>query len=251
MVEQSPRPLDNDELLADEREFLINVSSWYKNTDWGFDTKLVWYAYVSIKPYLVGSSCLELGPADGEMTRFLKDDFARVSVVDASPNFVKSAEGLGDNITGYVALFEEFEPPETYDTIIMADVLEHVAQPVELLERVKSWLNPGGRIIVAVPNADSLHRRLGVKLGMLERKNSLNEQDVAVGHRRVYTPDELEADIKAANLQAVAKGGIFLKLLSNAQMLNFEDDKLLDGMFELGKDLPQLCSQIFAVCMPS
>jgi 2-polyprenyl-3-methyl-5-hydroxy-6-metoxy-1,4-benzoquinol methylase len=251
MAEQSPGPLAGDELLANEREFLINVSSWYSNTDWGFDTKLVWYGYVSLKPYLTGSTCLELGPADGEMTKFLKDDFAHLSVVDASPNFVKAAEALGDNITGYTALFEEFEPAETFDTILMCDVLEHVQEPVELLRRVSSWLNPGGRIIAAVPNADSLHRRLGVKLGMLERKNSLNEQDHAVGHRRVYTREELDAHLREAGLRAVAKGGIFLKLLSNAQMLGFEDDKLIDGMFELGKDFPELCSQIFAVCMPN
>lgn len=247
MAEQQPESLAGDELLDNEREFLINVSSWYSNTDWGFDTKLVWYGYVTIKPFLVGSTCLELGPADGEMTKCVKDDFAQVTVVDASPNFVKSAESLGDNITGHVALFEEFEPQESFDTIIMCDVLEHVQDPVELLGRVSSWLNPGGRIIAAVPNADSLHRRLGVKLGMLERKNSLNEQDVAVGHRRVYTREELDQHMRAANLQVVAKGGIFLKLLSNAQMLGFDDDKLVDGMFELGKDFPELCSQIFAV----
>lgn len=250
MAEQSPRPLAGDELLADERQFLINVSSWYKNTDWGFDTKLVWYAYVAIKPYLAGSTCLELGPADGEMTRFLKDDFDRLSVVDASPNFVRSAESLGANVTGHVSLFEEFDPPEQYDTVVMADVLEHVHEPVELLQRAASWLAPGGRIIAVVPNAGSLHRRLGVKLGMLERETQLNEQDVAVGHRRVYTWEELDRHVRAANLQAVAKGGIFLKLLSNAQMLGFDDDRLIDGMFELGKDLPQLCSQIYTVCVP-
>jgi hypothetical protein len=39
----------------------------------------------------------------------------------------------------------------------------------------------------------------------------------------------------------VTKGGIFLKLLSNTQMLSFDDPKLVDAMFELGKDLPQYC----------
>jgi len=32
-------------------------------------------------------------------------------------------------------------------------------------------------------------------------------------------------------------------------MLMFDDDKLIYGMFELGKDLPQLCSEIYSICV--
>jgi 2-polyprenyl-3-methyl-5-hydroxy-6-metoxy-1,4-benzoquinol methylase len=235
----------------DEQAFLTNVSGWYKNTDWGFYTKIVWYSYVSVKPFFVGTSCLEMGPADGEMTRFLMADFERMSVVDGSPTFVAAAEALGDHVTGHVSLFEEFEPADRYDTIIMSHVLEHVQDPVGVLVKAMSWLRPGGRIIAVVPNADSLHRRLGVKLGMLERRNQLNDQDIKIGHRRVYNREELDMDIERAGLHSVAKGGIFLKLLSNSQMMMFEDDRLIDGMFEMGRDLPELCSEIYSVCMPA
>jgi SAM-dependent methyltransferase len=233
--------------LAGEQELLTKVSGVYDNR--GFDTRLAAYAYRTIKPYFVGSSCLELGPADGEMTGFLKDDFSSLAVVDAMPEFVRNAERLGPNIKGYVSLFEEFQPDESFDTIVIADVLEHVQDPPMLLRRAVDWLNPGGRIIAAVPHAGSLHRRLGVKLGMLERETQLNEQDFALGHRRVYTWEHLDEHIRAAGLEALAKGGIFLKLLSNTQLSKLDDD-LIDGMFELGKDLPQLCSQIYAVCVP-
>ncbi len=249
MAQPSRQPMAEDELLTRERALLNEVSGWYKSTDWGFYTKIVWYSYVTIKPYFHGEHCLEMGPADGEMTGFLKDDFTRVSIVDASEEYVRSVLRLGANITGHVALFEEFEPPERYDTIVMSHVLEHVQDPVLVLERARSWLRPGGRIIAVVPNADSLHRRLGVKLGMLEAENQLNDQDLAIGHRRVYTREELDRDLRTARLHTVAKGGIFLKLLSNVQMLAFEDEKLIDGMFELGKDLPQLCSEIFSVAV--
>jgi 2-polyprenyl-3-methyl-5-hydroxy-6-metoxy-1,4-benzoquinol methylase len=240
--------MDADNVRVEERELLQRVSNAYDNR--GFDSTLAWYSYQSLKPYFVGASCLELGPADGEMTYFLKDDFDRLAVVDALPEFVDGATRLGPNVTGYVSLFEEFEPPESFDTVILADVLEHVQDPVVLLKRAGSWLRPGGRLIAAVPNADSLHRCLGVKMGMLERKTSLNEGDFTLGHRRVYTRDELDLDLRAANLRIIAKGGIFLKPLSNGQMASFQNPALYDGLFELGKDLPQLCSQIYAVCEP-
>jgi 2-polyprenyl-3-methyl-5-hydroxy-6-metoxy-1,4-benzoquinol methylase len=251
MAGTKSRPVAKDELLDKERELLTNVSSWYKNTSWGFYTKIVWYSYVSIKPFFHGEHCLEMGPADGEMTRFLKDDFKKLTVVDASPEYVAAAKKLGKNVDGHTALFEEFEPTEKFDTIIMSHVLEHVQDPVLVLERAKKWLAPGGRIIAVVPNADSMHRRLGVKLGMLERQNQLNDQDVEIGHRRVYNREMLDQDIRTTGLQVINKGGIFLKLLSNAQMLTFEDDKLIDAMFELGKDFPQHCSEIYAVCVPA
>lgn len=251
MAGTKSRAMAKDELLDKERELLTDVSTWYKNTNWGFYTKIVWYSYVSIKPLFHGDHCLEMGPADGEMTKFLKDDFKKLTVVDASKQYVDAAKKLAKNIDGHTALFEEFEPAEKFDTIIMSHVLEHVQDPVLVLKRAKSWLKPGGRIIAVVPNADSLHRRLGVKLGLLEKETQLNEQDVEIGHRRVYTREALDRDILTADLQAISKGGIFLKLLSNTQMLSFDDPKLVDAMFELGKDFPQWCSEIYAVCVPS
>lgn len=240
-----------DELLSKERQALEDVSEWYKNTKWGFYTQLVWYSYISIKPFFKGDSCLEMGPADGEMTRFLAKDFKYLDVVDAADKYVKDAEKINNNITGHTALFEEFEPKKKYDTIILSHILEHVADPVLILRRAKSWLNKDGRIIVVVPNADSLHRRLGVKLGMLEIETQLNDQDIEIGHRRVYRRSELDKDINHSDLQVINKGGVFLKLLSNNQMLSFKDKKLVEGMFELGKDFPQLCAEIYAICIKS
>lgn len=248
MAQRTRGSMAKDELLK-EQELLTQVSGWYKNTNWGFYTKIVWYSYISIKPFFVGESCLEMGPADGEMTKFIKDDFARLDVVDASEKYVKAAEKISSNITGYTSLFEDFKPKSKYDVIVMSHVLEHVQDPVLVLKRARNWLKKGGRIIAVVPNADSLHRRLGVKLGMLERETELNEQDVEIGHRRVYTREDLDRDFREAGLHTITKGGVFLKLLSNSQMLMFEDDKLIDAMFELGKDFPGLCSEIYTVAV--
>lgn len=235
--------------LLKEQDTLDKVAGWYKNTSWGFYTKIVWYSYVSIKPFFIGDSCLEMGPADGEMTKFIANDFKQLDVVDASKKYVKAAEKLSKNITGYTALFEEFEPAQKYDTIIMSHVLEHVTDPQEVLKRARKWLTKNGRIIIVVPNADSLHRRLGVKMGMLERQNQLNEQDVEIGHRRVYNREELDRDIRECGLRVISKGGVFLKLLSNSQMLGFDNEALIEGMFELGKDFPQFCSELYAICV--
>ena len=44
------------------------------------------------------------------------------------------------------------QPDGTYDVIIFADVLEHLAWPVGVLERYLQWLAPNGSVIISLPN---------------------------------------------------------------------------------------------------
>ena len=235
-----------DDVLSGERARLEEIAGWYSSRDWGFYTRLIHYTYRSIRPLLHGRAGLEMGSADGEMTRFLREDFDRLHVLDASDDYVEKATSFGDNVSGSVALFEEFETELRFDTIVASHVLEHLVDPVAVLSRAREWLAPGGRLIVVVPNADSLHRQLGVKLGLLPATDALNEQDLEIGHRRVYRRETLEADLSAAGFDVTARGGVFLKLLSNVQMQEF-DDAVVEGFYELGKDFPDLCSEIYAV----
>ncbi|MCB9891194.1 MAG: methyltransferase domain-containing protein [Planctomycetes bacterium] len=50
-------------------------------------------------------------------------------------------------------------PEGTYDVITMLDVLEHLSDPLGDLERVLSWLRPGGVLYFETPNFDALARR--------------------------------------------------------------------------------------------
>ena len=79
-------------------------------------------------------SVLELGPAEGIMTDILyphfEDDY---TVVDGADFFVEDLVKRYPKIKGYTALFEEFKPGRKYDNIVLGHVLEHVADPVEIL----------------------------------------------------------------------------------------------------------------------
>jgi SAM-dependent methyltransferase len=48
----------------------------------------------------------------------------------------------------------------TFDVITMWQVLEHLKNPVEVLEQLKKLLRPGGRLIVSVPNFGSMQSTL-------------------------------------------------------------------------------------------
>lgn len=47
-----------------------------------------------------------------------------------------------------------------YDVVVMADVIEHLADPADAVRTVRSLLRPGGRIVLLTPDVGSLTARL-------------------------------------------------------------------------------------------
>jgi 2-polyprenyl-3-methyl-5-hydroxy-6-metoxy-1,4-benzoquinol methylase len=232
-----------------ERERLERAAAWYDSRR-GLNYDLVRSAAEMICERATGPRLLELGCAQGVMTRALAARFPEVVVVEGAHAHAETARAiLGDPARVHHCLFEEFEPDRWFDDIVMAGVLEHVADPVGLLCRAARWLEAGGSLHIVVPNAESLHRRIGVALGMLRRLDELNEGDRAMGHRRVYTWDLLKAHIEEGGLQIVAREGNFLKPLSNAQMERWPQ-ALREAFRAVGRDLPQLCAEIYTQCRP-
>ena len=221
-------------------------ASFYTKDILDFDLKLVEYGYNSYRPYFKGTICLELGPATGYMTRYLVNDFEKITAVEG-------AKELLDQITEHEklikvhALFEEFEPAQKYDTIVMNHVLEHIKEPVALLKRIKTWLADDGVFIVGVPNAKSFHRLAAVKMGLIETESQLNDRDISLGHYRVYDSDLLQQHLSEANFTTVAKGGIFLKFLSNGQIEKFFTPEMVAAYYQLGKSFQDNCAEIFIV----
>src|SRR4030042_1850239 len=116
-----------------EKNKLEKISTWYSNRHWGFYTKLVYMGYLSLKRFFKKGNLLEIGPADGEMTRFLVNDFEDITIVDASQKYVEEIQNKFPNIIGFVSLIEEFKPPRKYDNILFTHILEHVEKPIMVL----------------------------------------------------------------------------------------------------------------------
>ena len=234
----------------DEVSRLEDVAGWYDSRE-DFDYHLIKYGARTLLGHAAGPSVLEMGCSSGVMTEELVKHFADVEVVDGSATYVEAVRQLvGGQAVFHVALFEDFTPARRFHEIVLASVLEHVVDPAALARRAAGWLAPGGALHVIVPNAGALNRRLGKAMGMLARLDELHERDHRLGHRRVYGRAALEADLARAGLRVTHCEGIFLKPLSNAQMKGWSPD-LLDGLYEVGKELPDYCSQIYARCVPA
>ena len=203
----------------------------------------------AILPHLKGENVLELGCGEGLWTDALLQTYRKVTVVDASDFLLnRLKKRLGDKVECYNSYFEEFETDIKFDTILAAHILEHVEQPVTVLKKASSWLSKSGQIIIVVPNAFSLHRRIGKIMGLQEREDSPSESDKFIGHRRVYSKESLLKDITLSGLKTETFGGIGLKPLSNAQMESLGNG-LINAFIEVGNQIPsELRGQIFAIC---
>ena len=229
------RPFDPDAEIA----ALEGLADAYAESESVTETGANLFAARAAAETVRGPRVLVLGAAVGAWAAPLLERFDRFDIVDAVERFVRQAEA--DNpgaVTGHVALFEQFEPAEPYDSVVMGHVLEHVDDPVGLLRRAGGWLKPEGRVVVLVPNAGSLHRRVGVRMGMLARADELTPADDSLGHRRVYSSATLRAHVQDAGYRVVHLGGLFLKPLSNSQMDAWPPE-LRQAFYELGAELPE------------
>lgn len=231
----------------DERARLEEVAEWYDSRR-GVGGEMARFAAARILARAKGTRALELGCANGVITEELARRFGHLDVVEGAERYARAARAIvGFRGRVHRCLFEELEATERYDVIVMSWVLEHVAEPRDLLARAREWLLPTGQVHIVAPNAESLHRRVGLEMGLLGRLDELNESDLAIGHRRVYTWGRLAGDIEAAGLRLVSMEGILLKPLPSALMESWGRE-LRAAFFELGRLAPRLCSEIYAVC---
>lgn len=248
-----------------QQQFVWSRSTFHSE----YNQYLAQYKVESCLESIRGESLLDLACGDGMMTEMFAKRMSRVVGVDANGKHLAGARLRLPSAEFYECLVEELDLNEKFDTVTMLDLLEHVVDPIALLQKAASFLNDDGVLIIHVPNAYAINRRLAVLMGTLTECEELSPFDLQIaGHRRSYSITSLCEDIGKAGLNTERTGGIFYKMLSTAQMDWFLNNGLWeDGGFgwgrvggeqkdwkaefcrasyELGKQHPEDCNIIFA-----
>ncbi len=98
-----------------------------------------------------------------------------------------------------VELLSDAFQMQAYDYIVVADVLEHLAKPDQLLSELKKLVKPQGTIIFSVPNITHISVALDLLFGRFEyTENGLLDET----HLRFYTRQSLLEKLQSFGLHA-------------------------------------------------
>lgn len=132
----------------------------------------------------------------------LQDDCFTPENVDKMLDFARS-QGIHFVLAGK----EKGLPPGAFDLVTVNDVLEHLHDsPRELLNDLISLVRPQGYLLVTVPNAANIRKRIALLRGRtnLPRFASFYwSQGHWRGHVREYVKDDLLALVRFLNLKPV------------------------------------------------
>jgi len=207
------------------------------------------YGYLKINKYFIGKNVLELG-SDGTATSSILVRWSKeLTIVDMHNKFTQQLkkDKVLSGANFILSKWEDFKPENKFTDILLTDSLEHIENPIELLNIIKNWLSDDGRLHIIVPNALSIHRLLGVEMGYLSSPYELNQNDIESGHIKVYDHISLKQEIIYAGLNLIACEGVQLKPLPDIQLANMPY-KISLAFNELSYLFNENCAEVYACC---
>jgi len=139
--------------------------------------------------------------------------------------------------------------PGPVDFIICAGMLNEVKTPKKFLTAVKMILKPHGILHVNVPNAGSLHRRLGQTMRLVHHLQDKSKRNKSLMQYHNFDMPLLKKTLQNSGFSILKSGGYFLKPFTHQQMADIKKiltPKILDGLWKLGKTLPEIATEIYA-----
>jgi len=162
-------------------QFLLEMNNARRFNKWMAD---------QLRPYL-GDRVLEIGAGIGNLTKqFIPRQRYTVTDIDERALRYMKSFALGRPFMEVQSLnadrAEDFKGLEgSFDTVLLVNVLEHVANEHATLNNIYNSLQKGGRIVVLVPQFPALYGSF----------------DELVGHRERYTEKKLRDDLTTAGFE--------------------------------------------------
>jgi 2-polyprenyl-3-methyl-5-hydroxy-6-metoxy-1,4-benzoquinol methylase len=198
-----------------------------------------------------GTKILELGPATGYLTRYMKEELnCCIDCIEISAQMAETAKAYSRKMlvadldeTDLEAHFE----PHFYDYVILADVLEHLKKGEETLISCRNLLKADGRMILSIPNMAHASIIGSLLKGKFEYRD---EGLLDKTHLRFFTRQSIEDLLEVCGFSA--------EVIETLQKLP-EDTEIGDSLSDLPAELQQiifnredaLTYQFIILCKPN
>ena len=189
-----------------------------KKYNYEFDSIVRYYMLKTFEPYFSNGPALEIGCYHGDSTLDLQKYFKDLTIIEPSAEAIEiTKKRVRKDIQFHHCMIEDFHDEKKFDSIFLINTLEHVDDAISVLKVAKKLLSKSGRLFILVPNADAPSRQIAVLMGLINTNNSVTKSEYEHGHRRTYSFDTLNYDIRSSNIDIQTMGGIIFKGLANYQ----------------------------------
>ena len=141
---------------------------------------------------------LEVGPATGYITEALRARGCQVTAIEMDPQAAELAARFCDRML--VGDIEEIDLASTFtgdqfDVVMFGDVLEHLVNPLAVLQKVRPLLRSGGYVVASIPNI----AHASVRLMLLDGRFTYTDKGLLDhSHVRFFTKAGIETLFKEA-----------------------------------------------------
>ncbi len=170
-------------------------------------------------------NALDVGCGVGKTGELLKTDFGVQNVVgiELQSEIAQKAENVLDKVYNISADAEILPFKEKqFDLILMADVLEHLVDPWNTLERYRSFLKPDGYLLASIPNVQHFKTLFKLFAGRWEYKDGGTLDKT---HLRFFTYRSIKQMFHNAGFERIvikSKMGLELKIINFITLKSFK-----------------------------
>lgn len=134
------------------------------------------------------------------------------------PNAEESAYASEHGIKILGSTISDLDNSQKFDVITLWDVLEHIREPINYLQRLQSHLNPTGLVFVQIPSSDSLAARI--------MRDSCNMFD-GIEHLTLFSAFSLDMTFMKAGFTRIDSKSVISELYALQNYLSYERDPYL------------------------
>jgi SAM-dependent methyltransferase len=170
------------------------------------------------------SSVLEIGCGTGETGQILRQEYGVQYIVgvDVETTSIELARERLDN--AICADIEKAELPfakESFELILLADIIEHLVNPWNVLKMLREYLSSNGLVLISIPNIQHWRNIVNLILGRWEYSGS-GMMDVT--HLRFFTRKSIKNLLHCAGFEIViieGNSGRFINFLNKITLRIF------------------------------
>jgi 2-polyprenyl-3-methyl-5-hydroxy-6-metoxy-1,4-benzoquinol methylase len=188
------------------------------------------------------------------------DDFENLVISEPSTVFCENANTTllrsGNLASRVIIINDYFEnsieelQKHDFDYIIISCLLHEIENVPMFLERLLQILKKDTVVYIDVPNAFSFHRLLALEMGLIGSIFEMSPSNILLQQQIVFDMGTLSKLIADSGFKIINSGTYFIKPFSHKQMSELLghkiiDKKVLDGLYEMIKYMPDLGSELF------